>query len=73
MTSGEACDDGGTAAGDGCNEVCQIEAGWTCSGTPSVCLATAVPALSRESIGLLVIGLLSVAWWAYRRLGPQAV
>ena len=73
LTSSETCDDGGTAAGDGCSATCQIEAGWICSGAPSVCLATAVPTLSRESIGLLVIGLLSVAWWAYRRRGPQAV
>ena len=31
----EACDDGNTAAGDGCDESCQIEPGWTCE--PSGC------------------------------------
>lgn len=33
----EQCDDGGTAADDGCNALCMIEAGWTCAGTPSRC------------------------------------
>jgi cysteine-rich repeat protein len=33
----EACDDGGTTPGDGCDEACAIEAGYGCSGTPSVC------------------------------------
>lgn len=32
-----ACDDGNTVDGDGCSSTCTIEAGWTCSGTPSVC------------------------------------
>ncbi|MBV1859700.1 MAG: hypothetical protein KUG77_14900, partial [Nannocystaceae bacterium] len=29
----EACDDGNTAAGDGCSEGCEVEDGWTCAGT----------------------------------------
>ncbi|MCC7383631.1 MAG: DUF4215 domain-containing protein [Deltaproteobacteria bacterium] len=33
----EACDDGGTNGGDGCSGACAVEAGWTCSGEPSVC------------------------------------
>jgi len=33
----EGCDDGGTAPGDGCSATCAIEAGWSCSGQPSVC------------------------------------
>jgi cysteine-rich repeat protein len=33
----EHCDDGNTNSGDGCNERCQVEFGWTCSGTPSKC------------------------------------
>ncbi len=33
----EACDDQNTTSGDGCNNVCQVESGWTCTGTPSVC------------------------------------
>ena len=35
----EECDDGQALNGDGCNAACQTEAGWTCSGTPSVCAA----------------------------------
>jgi hypothetical protein len=34
------CGTGGSCArqgGDGCNTVCRVEAGWTCSGSPSVC------------------------------------
>ncbi len=27
---GESCDDGNTANGDGCSDVCQVENGWTC-------------------------------------------
>ncbi len=34
---GEACDDGNTTAGDGCDAVCTVEAGNVCHGTPSVC------------------------------------
>lgn len=34
---GERCDDGNTDAGDGCSAVCSIEAGYGCTGTPSVC------------------------------------
>jgi fibro-slime domain-containing protein len=34
---GEQCDDGNKTPGDGCSAICQIPAGWTCTGTPSVC------------------------------------
>jgi cysteine-rich repeat protein len=34
---GETCDDGNTASGDGCSSSCQVESGWSCDGTPSVC------------------------------------
>jgi cysteine-rich repeat protein len=33
----ESCDDGNKENGDGCNENCTEEEGWTCNGTPSVC------------------------------------
>ncbi len=33
----EACDDGGREPSDGCSALCQVEAGWTCEGTPSRC------------------------------------
>jgi cysteine-rich repeat protein len=32
------CDDGNEVPGDGCNEGCQIEPDFTCSGAPSVCV-----------------------------------
>jgi len=35
----ETCDDGDTTAGDGCSATCQVEFGWACEGTPSVCTA----------------------------------
>jgi len=37
-TAGERCDDGGSAAGDGCSSKCQVEAGFKCQGQPSVCI-----------------------------------
>ncbi|MCC6765063.1 MAG: DUF4215 domain-containing protein [Deltaproteobacteria bacterium] len=36
----EECDDGGTTDGNGCSATCRVETGWSCSGTPSVCVAT---------------------------------
>ncbi len=33
----EACDDGGTADGDGCDALCRVEPCHTCNGEPSVC------------------------------------
>jgi cysteine-rich repeat protein/YVTN family beta-propeller protein len=36
--TGEECDDGNTANGDGCSASCTVEhGGWSCSGAPSVC------------------------------------
>ncbi|MET0341097.1 MAG: hypothetical protein ABW252_08840 [Polyangiales bacterium] len=32
----EACDDGNTAASDGCNATCQTEAGYVCTGTDAM-------------------------------------
>jgi len=34
---GEQCDDGNLPSGDGCSPDCVVEAGFTCSGEPSVC------------------------------------
>jgi cysteine-rich repeat protein len=31
LDPGEECDDGNTAAGDGCSDICLIEDGWTCT------------------------------------------
>ncbi|MCY1018182.1 myxococcus cysteine-rich repeat containing protein [Pyxidicoccus sp. MSG2] len=33
----EVCDDKNMLSGDGCNSVCEIEPGYTCRGSPSVC------------------------------------
>ena len=37
VQAGEQCDDGNTSNGDGCSSTCQIQSGFTCSGSPSVC------------------------------------
>jgi cysteine-rich repeat protein len=37
IDAGEACDDGNAKAGDGCGATCAIEAGYACTGEPSVC------------------------------------
>lgn len=34
---GEQCDDSNNISEDGCSSTCQIEAGYTCSGWPSIC------------------------------------
>ena len=34
---GETCDDHNTANGDGCDDTCHVTAGYSCTGTPSVC------------------------------------
>lgn len=33
----EICDDANQLSGDGCNSVCEVEPGYTCTGQPSVC------------------------------------
>jgi fibro-slime domain-containing protein len=40
LDPGEQCDDRNTASGDGCSSTCQIEPGWSCIGSPSVCTKT---------------------------------
>ena len=40
IEGGESCDDGGENNGDGCSSTCMIEPGWSCFGTPSVCIQT---------------------------------
>ena len=47
----ETCDDGDAMAGDGCDDACQTEAGWSCMGEPSVCSATCGDGLVRGSEG----------------------
>ncbi|MBK6517908.1 MAG: DUF4215 domain-containing protein [Polyangiaceae bacterium] len=37
ITGAEECDDGDTDAGDGCDDTCGVEPGWTCLNEPSQC------------------------------------
>lgn len=39
LESGEACDDDNVIDGDGCDSDCDVETGWSCSGSPSSCSA----------------------------------
>ena len=45
LVGAEQCDDGNLTSADGCSALCAIEAGYSCTGQPSVCasLATATP------------------------------
>lgn len=36
---GEECDDGNADSGDGCSNVCKVESGFGCAGTPTLCFA----------------------------------
>lgn len=40
ITGNETCDDGNNSPGDGCSTTCAVEAGFACSGLPSVCSTT---------------------------------
>jgi fibro-slime domain-containing protein len=39
LTGAETCDDGNTAAGDGCSNTCKLEAGWVCPIIGAACRA----------------------------------
>jgi cysteine-rich repeat protein len=43
---GEQCDDGNTLSGDGCSATCQVQVGWSCSGSPSTC---GIPCVANSS------------------------
>ncbi|HVV86554.1 MAG TPA: DUF4215 domain-containing protein [Kofleriaceae bacterium] len=40
IEAGETCDDHNANSGDGCSSACQVETGFTCAMTPSVCATT---------------------------------
>lgn len=40
LGAGEDCDDANTDADDGCSATCEVEAGYSCDGEPSVCTTT---------------------------------
>jgi cysteine-rich repeat protein len=37
LDANEECDDSNTFSNDGCSSACKIEAGFKCTGTPSIC------------------------------------
>ncbi len=39
VEAGEGCDDGNGTSGDGCSAACVVEAGYTCTGSPSACIS----------------------------------
>lgn len=43
MAGNEQCDDGNKVANDGCSATCVREAGYTCTGSPSVCTNPCAP------------------------------
>ena len=55
----EQCDDMNTAFDDGCSSVCQVEPGWTCVGTPSVCSAIEPVVVTKQG---LAVGFLDDAY-----------
>jgi cysteine-rich repeat protein len=55
VDAGEACDDGNTIAGDGCNAMCQFELGGTIPATGGMASATALPG----GVGVVAIDLSS--------------
>lgn len=52
----EGCDDGGTAAGDGCSATCQVESGYECSGATceKVCLSEGELVSSNSILGCCI-------------------
>ncbi len=53
LNAGETCDDGNVTSGDGCSGTCQVEAGYSCTGTPSVC--TSLSPANDECIGAITL------------------
>ena len=37
VSPGEPCDDNNTLSGDGCSAICEVENGYICEGSPSIC------------------------------------
>jgi cysteine-rich repeat protein len=49
LDPGQQCDDGDIDAGDGCGSSCQVEAGFTCLGEPSLCTRIAFQTSDQRS------------------------
>ncbi len=47
--AGETCDDANRSAEDGCSNSCQVEPGWYCSLTPSICEELTAGHIFRDS------------------------
>lgn len=43
VQTGEQCDDGNAASGDGCSSLCTVETGYACMGNPSSCSSIKTP------------------------------
>ena len=56
LEPGEGCDDNNTAATDGCGATCAVEAGYTCTGSPSVCTAAPGSCAMPYDINLALAG-----------------
>jgi len=75
LSEGEECDDGNLVTGDGCSDACAIEAGWRCTGMPSLCgpsddvIEPPVPPVFIKKIKelwpwlVLLLVMLIVGWW----------
>lgn len=46
VVGGELCDDGNTADGDGCDNACNVEAGYRCDPSPTLLVAPVGPWIS---------------------------
>lgn len=67
----ENCDDGGTASGDGCSDVCQVETSYECAGAPSVCTPIVVVPGTTLAGEVLLGGLLALLGYIAYRRRPQ--
>lgn len=52
----ESCDDGNTNNNDGCSSIGQVEVGYTCVGSPSVCSVAAPPTITSANVTTFTVG-----------------
>jgi len=67
---GEKCDDGNTNNGDGCNAICQIEAGWECPTPGQSCIRCGANGCDAGSVGYCGDGILQINLGEECDLGP---
>jgi len=68
--NGEDCDDNNTATGDGCDDVCGVENGFTCVGEPSVCTEDELPLTGGLSASVLGPGVIDSLGDLASNFGP---